>query len=91
MTVDANKHFQKSLSQVKVIVLDALKDEDVRIILFGSAARGNAHRFSDIDIGILPKTKYNKTKLVLLKEKNRKLEYSIHGRPCRHLESFIRF
>ena len=50
------------------MVLEFLIDEDVMIILFGSAARGDAHRFSDIDIGILPKNNYNKKKLILLKE-----------------------
>ncbi len=39
------------------------------IILFGSRARGNFDRRSDIDIGILPKNEYDHKKLILLKEK----------------------
>ena len=79
MKVEGNKYYQTSLSQVKEIVLDAFKDEDVKVILFGSAARGDAHRFSDIDIAILPKTKYNKTKVILLKEEieNLNIPYSV--------------
>lgn len=69
MKIYSNTYYQKSLNQVKGIVLDALKDEDITILLFGSAARGDVHRFSDIDIGLLPKNHYNKSKIILLKEK----------------------
>ena len=69
MNTGQNKHYQASLNSVKEIVLDALKNDEVIIILFGSAARGDAHRYSDIDIGILPKNGYKKEKLILLKEK----------------------
>lgn len=39
------------------------------MILFGSRARGDYSRVSDIDIGILPEKTLEKKKLVLLKEK----------------------
>ncbi|KCZ71758.1 nucleotidyltransferase family protein [Candidatus Methanoperedens nitroreducens] len=61
--------YEESLEQVKKTVLDALRGEDVMIILFGSRARGDYSRRSDIDIGILPKNEYSKKKLILLKEK----------------------
>ncbi len=61
--------YEESLKQVKKTVLDALRGEDVMIILFGSRARGDYSRRSDIDIGILPKNEYSKKKLILLKEK----------------------
>jgi len=54
---------------VKSVTLEMLAGEDVKIVLFGSAATGDFHRHSDIDIAILPKNDYNKTKLILLKEK----------------------
>ncbi len=61
--------YEKSLEQVKKTVLDSLRGEDVMIMLFGSRARGDYSRRSDIDIGILPKNKYSQKKLILLKEK----------------------
>ena len=61
--------YEESLEQVKKTVLDALRGEDVIIILFGSRARGDYSRRSDIDIGILPKNEYSKKKIILLKEK----------------------
>ncbi|MBP1909623.1 type VII toxin-antitoxin system MntA family adenylyltransferase antitoxin [Methanolobus bombayensis] len=46
--------FKTSIQKVKAAVLQAFENEDVQIFLFGSRAKGNAHRTSDIDIGILP-------------------------------------
>ena len=63
-----NKYFSNSLQQVKKIILQQLGDENVKIILFGSAARGDYHRYSDIDVAILPKNSYDKKKFILLKE-----------------------
>ena len=68
MAIISNNFYKTSLDRIKAVVLEFLIDEDVMIILFGSAARGDAHRFSDIDIGILPRNNYNKKKLILLKE-----------------------
>jgi predicted nucleotidyltransferase len=61
--------YEKSLNQVKKTVLDIFRGEDMQIILFGSRARGDFNKFSDIDIGILPKNECNKKKLTILKEK----------------------
>ncbi len=57
------------LSQLKEIVITLLKDEDVKIVLFGSRARGDNHRFSDVDIGIIPLGKLRAERITLLKEK----------------------
>ena len=58
------------LQQIKKLVLDELDKEPVRIILFGSRARGNYHQTSDVDIGVIPrKSTWNSNKLSLLKEK----------------------
>ena len=61
------------------MVKDAFKDNDVKIVLFGSRARGDYLKTSDIDIGILPKGKINKKKLVLLREKveNSNIPYKV--------------
>ncbi len=39
---------------VKKYVLENLKTYDCKIFVYGSRARGNNHRFSDLDVGILP-------------------------------------
>lgn len=57
------------LTKLKQLVLSFLKDEKVRIILFGSRARRDNHSTSDVDIGIIPYGKIDKKKIVLLKEK----------------------
>ena len=42
----------RSLARVRAIVLGTLGDWPARVYLFGSYARGEAHRFSDIDVAI---------------------------------------
>lgn len=43
-------------SIAKAIVLEELKDFKCEIFLFGSRATAQNHRFSDMDIGIIPHT-----------------------------------
>ncbi len=43
----------------KEIVLRELKDSDCKIFLFGSRATKENHRFSDMDIGVVPCEKFN--------------------------------
>lgn len=59
---------KKMVEKVKELVLDFLKEEEVKIFLFGSRARGEETLSSDVDIGIIPKKAWNKTKLTLLRE-----------------------
>jgi predicted nucleotidyltransferase len=61
--------YHKSLKAVKSAVLDAFRDQNITIFLFGSRARGDFNRHSDLDIGILPKQGYDRKKLVYLKDK----------------------
>jgi predicted nucleotidyltransferase len=67
------------LERVKSSVLEFLKDENITIILFGSRARGNFNRFSDIDIGIIPNDKLDNKKITLLKDslENMNIPYTI--------------
>lgn len=71
--------YDRIVEQVKNVVLQFFEDEDVKILLFGSSARGDSHRYSDIDIGILPNNGYNKEKLILLRERleNMNIPYSV--------------
>lgn len=44
----------KDLEEVRRMVLDGLKGHRARVYLFGSWARGEERRISDIDVGIEP-------------------------------------
>jgi hypothetical protein len=61
--------YQRSIRDLKSFVIEFFKEEYVIVILFGSRARGDNSRVSDIDIGILPDKSLDRKKLVLLKEK----------------------
>jgi len=45
----------KYMEMLKEAVLEFLKDEDTKVILFGSRARNDNVMASDVDIGIIPK------------------------------------
>ena len=59
----------KYLSKLKNLTLALLKDEEIKIILFGSRARGDNNLTSDVDIGLLPYGRIDRKKITLLKEK----------------------
>lgn len=61
--------YQKSIQDLKSLVFETLSGENVIILLFGSRARGDFSRVSDIDIGIIPGKNFDRKKLVLLKER----------------------
>ena len=44
-----------ALGELRRMVLDALSDHEAEVWLFGSCARGQALKHSDIDIAILPR------------------------------------
>ncbi|MFH1191353.1 MAG: nucleotidyltransferase domain-containing protein [Candidatus Omnitrophota bacterium] len=59
----------KYLEELKNLALEILKDEKVKIILFGSRARGDNNIISDVDIGLVPYGQLAKNKVIILKEK----------------------
>jgi len=59
----------KKAFEIEILVIELFKEENVILILFGSRARGDYNRVSDIDIGILPDKNLDRKKLILLKEK----------------------
>ncbi|MCQ1536022.1 nucleotidyltransferase domain-containing protein [Methanosarcina sp. KYL-1] len=61
--------YQKSIQDLKSLVFETLKEENATVILFGSRARGDFSRVSDIDIGVLPGKNFDRRKLVFLKER----------------------
>ncbi len=70
---------QKSIQDLKSLVFETLNEENVTVILFGSRARGDFSRVSDIDIRILPGINFNWRKLVFLKERieNLNIPYTV--------------
>ena len=53
----------------KKIVLEELKGSDCNVFLFGSRATKENHRFSDMDIGIMPGKNFDEKILYGLSEK----------------------
>ncbi len=69
----------KYLAQLKNLVLDELKSQNIKIFMFGSRARGDNYIGSDVDIGLIPKGKMDSNKISLLKEKidNSNIPYKV--------------
>ncbi|KKO20241.1 MAG: hypothetical protein DCC43_05805 [Candidatus Brocadia sp.] len=64
-----SKTDKESLVVLKETVVTLLKNEKVKIILFGSRARGDNYISSDVDIGIIPVGQFNEKPITLLREK----------------------
>jgi predicted nucleotidyltransferase len=58
----------KSLKQLRTLVLKFLAAYNVCVYLYGSRAKGIVHRTSDIDIAILPKEKIPEDLIANLRE-----------------------
>lgn len=59
---------EKCIAELKKVVIAQLKNETVKIMLFGSRARGDNYPYSDVDIGILSSGRFDERKLTLLRE-----------------------
>jgi predicted nucleotidyltransferase len=58
----------KTLEEVRRIVLGVVSERNVRVYLFGSWARGEASRLSDIDVAIDPQIALPRGTLAQLRE-----------------------
>ena len=56
------------LSALRKEVVGFLRGEDVSVFLFGSRARGDAGQGSDIDIAVVPHERFDRSKLIMLRE-----------------------
>jgi hypothetical protein len=56
------------INKLKEVFLEFLKDEDVKVVLFGSRARGEFVNTSDVDVGIILDNGVDRKKLILLRE-----------------------
>ena len=63
----------KNLIILKELVINSLKDEKVKIILFGSRSRRDDYPASDVDIGIIPSGQIDKRSIAILREKIERL------------------
>ncbi len=62
------KEILNPLEKLKEIFLRFLKDEEAKVVLFGSRARGEFVNTSAVDIGIIMGKSADRNKLVLLRE-----------------------
>ena len=65
--------YERLIEELKELVTNFLRDDDVKVILFGSRAREDYHVGSDIDIGLIPYSVLDKRIITLLREKIEKL------------------
>ncbi|MEW6195143.1 MAG: nucleotidyltransferase domain-containing protein [Bacteroidota bacterium] len=63
------KMTQRYIETIRQFVLKELESEDVSIALFGSFTTGANTDVSDIDIAVLPKGKWKRSKLSQIREK----------------------
>lgn len=56
------------ITRLKGEITTFFEDEDVKIVLFGSRARGDNRPAADVDIGIIPYGEFDGSKLTLLRE-----------------------
>jgi predicted nucleotidyltransferase len=68
-SVPLNRAAEFYIEMIKDVVLAGLSSEDVSIALFGSMANNKAHRSSDVDVAVLPRDGWNRSKMVLLRER----------------------
>ncbi len=59
--------FSTYLELIRSLVLRALERESVDVALFGSMARGDARRGSDVDVAVIPRAQWNRTALIHLR------------------------
>ncbi len=69
----------KYLAELKNLILEALKNERVKVFVFGSRARGDNYQASDVDIGYIPYDNFDTKKITFLKEKfeNSNIPYKV--------------
>ena len=61
------------MEKLKDLVLEILKDEQIKVFIFGSRARKDNSIFSDVDIGLMPYGKIDETKITILRDEIEKL------------------
>lgn len=67
MSIDGSTN--NYVNQIRNEVLLLLKQQPVRVFLFGSRARKDFRSSSDVDIGLIPRQGFNNKYITLLREK----------------------
>lgn len=62
------KSSEPYLDALRECAMKFLWNEDVAVVLYGSRARKDSTRFSDFDIGIIPRGGFDRKKITLLRE-----------------------
>jgi predicted nucleotidyltransferase len=65
---DKVKQVSNPIEKLKEVFLRFLKNEDVKVVLFGSRARGEFVSTSDVDVGIIMGKGADRKRLILLRE-----------------------
>lgn len=65
---DKVKEVSNPIEKLKEVFLRFLKNEDVKVVLFGSRARGEFVSTSDVDVGIIMGKGADRKRLILLRE-----------------------
>jgi len=58
----------KYIIRVRKLILDYLKDYDIKVLYYGSRARGDYRNTSDVDIGLIPGKDFKLHIISLLRE-----------------------
>lgn len=58
----------RCVEQVRRCILSALEGQEATVVLFGSRATGHEHRWSDIDVGVVPGPDFDRRLLGTLRE-----------------------
>ena len=59
----------KYIVKLRKSTVEFFRHDKVKIVLFGSRARGENSVFSDVDIGVIPAGELNRRRITLLQEK----------------------
>ncbi|RKY41998.1 MAG: nucleotidyltransferase domain-containing protein [Candidatus Makaraimicrobium thalassicum] len=63
------RKWMEAEKKLKRTVVDFFREDEVKIVLFGSRARKDNYAASDADIGIIPYGKIDTKRIALLREK----------------------
>ena len=76
MQIDIESRY---LEQVKNIINTILKDQNLKIYVFGSRATGKAKKYSDLDVALMSDTKIdgNKMSEIIIKLEDTTIPYKV--------------
>jgi hypothetical protein len=67
--------YEEQLQQIKAILLETFTGENVRIILLDLGKRGYSHNSMEVAIGLLPRSRCDRKKLIASMEKIEEIDF----------------